>query len=223
MNKDDDLEYSFLCAYKEFREAPMKKLYEHPIAGIPSRARVKIILNEIGDLRGKRVLDIGCEGGYISSKILLKNPFELYAIDICDEALNEFREKVKLKGFGKKIVIKKGFLQKLPFEDGFFDFVICSEVIEHAPYLDKGFEEINRVLKKRGKLILTFPIEHKRRKVYWIAKMFGINVDAARETTLFEYSRDEIKGKLKNYFNIEKQREFPFPYSITNLLVCERI
>ena len=45
----------------------------------------------------------------------------------------------------------------IPVEDGSFDAVLCSEVIEHLPYPDRAIRELSRVLKKGGKLFLTAP------------------------------------------------------------------
>ena len=45
----------------------------------------------------------------------------------------------------------------IPVEDGSFDIVLCSEVIEHITDPVKVFSEINRVLKKDGILIITAP------------------------------------------------------------------
>ncbi len=46
---------------------------------------------------------------------------------------------------------------KLPFEDNSFDTVFCSQVFEHIPQPWLAIQEINRILKKDGVLILTAP------------------------------------------------------------------
>jgi len=43
----------------------------------------------------------------------------------------------------------------LPFTNGSFEIVLCTEVLEHLTEPQKAIDEIKRVLKKRGKLILT--------------------------------------------------------------------
>jgi SAM-dependent methyltransferase len=47
--------------------------------------------------------------------------------------------------------------ERLPFEDGSFDSVVCFEVLEHVFNIDEILAEINRVLKPNGKLLLTIP------------------------------------------------------------------
>lgn len=46
---------------------------------------------------------------------------------------------------------------KLPFKDGYFSQVIILDVLEHIKDHHKALEEINRVLKKNGKLAICVP------------------------------------------------------------------
>lgn len=217
-----ELKNSFKAAEKEFKEEPMKQFYENRIAGYPSRLRVKKILKELGNIKGKKVIDIGCEAGYISLKILEKQPSDLYAIDIIEDALKEFKKKLINKEYETNLVIKKAPLQKIPFQENFFDIAVCTEVIEHAPNIIKGFDEMARVLKKGGLLFLTFPNEKLRKKVYPIVKLLGVNTDIEKEVTLFEYNPKDIIKILKKNFIIKKFDRLPWFFPITNFIVCEK-
>ncbi|BBZ33753.1 class I SAM-dependent methyltransferase [Mycolicibacterium confluentis] len=46
---------------------------------------------------------------------------------------------------------------ELPYEDGTFDVVIASEILEHVPEDDAAIAELVRVLKDGGKLAVTVP------------------------------------------------------------------
>lgn len=74
--------------------------------------------------------------------------------------------------------------QALPFEDGYFDLVLCCEVIEHMErdpmYL---MSEINRVLAPGGKLLLTTPNSASGRIVWAVLNGF-------RPHFFMQYSRD---------------------------------
>jgi SAM-dependent methyltransferase len=48
----------------------------------------------------------------------------------------------------------------LPFADGVFDTVVCSEILEHILSPDQLLREILRVLKPGGRVILTVPNLH---------------------------------------------------------------
>ena len=52
---------------------------------------------------------------------------------------------------------------RLPFKAGIFDHTICSEVLEHVADDRKALQELARVLKPSGHLIITFP----HRKFYF--------------------------------------------------------
>ena len=44
------------------------------------------------------------------------------------------------------------------FNDNTFDFIIANHVLEHIPDEAKAISELKRVLKKDGKIILSFPV-----------------------------------------------------------------
>ena len=53
-------------------------------------------------------------------------------------------------------------LQQLPFDDGIYDFIFASHVLEHIPDDGKAISEIRRVLKPDGFAILPVPIVAER-------------------------------------------------------------
>lgn len=219
---DKNIVHSLKAAQLEFKEEPMDDYYNSRLAGYPSRLRVKKILKELGNLSGKNILDVGCEAGYVSLKILEKNPRQLCAIDICQEAIDKFKQKLKNKKFKSEIILKKAYMQDLPFKANSFDAIVCTEVIEHAPNLPKCFLELSRVMKPGGKLIVTFPNEKLRKLVYPIVKLFGINTDVEDEVTLFQYKIKNILTLLGKSFKIEKTKSFPLLFPMTCLIVCKK-
>lgn len=62
-------------------------------------------------------------------------------------------------------------LQMMPFEDEFFDLVLCSHVLEHVEDDEKALNEIFRILKSGGHAILLVPMwgeqtkEHEKDKI----------------------------------------------------------
>jgi SAM-dependent methyltransferase len=108
---------------------------------------VKKYLVEIRDqLKDKIVLDVPSGNG-VTSEILLELGSKVEAFDL-------FPEYFLVKDIEcKKADISKG----IPVPDGYADFVICQEGIEHFSDQLKMFSEFNRVLKTGGKLIITTP------------------------------------------------------------------
>jgi len=57
---------------------------------------------------------------------------------------------------------------EIPVPDGSFDAVLCTEVLEHVPYPEKTIQEIARILRPGGTLILTAPLSSLRHMdPYW--------------------------------------------------------
>lgn len=49
-------------------------------------------------------------------------------------------------------------MTKILFQDNVFDYIIANHILEHVREEEKALSELKRVLKKDGKLILSFPI-----------------------------------------------------------------
>lgn len=109
--------------------------------------RIKIVLKLIG--KGKKVLDIACYDGYIGEKIKNNNN-KVFGVDASKGAV--------------AIAAKRGLITRvsdiekgLPYKDNFYDMVFAGEVIEHIVDTDFFMEEIKRVLKRNGELVITTP------------------------------------------------------------------
>ncbi|MGD9276226.1 MAG: class I SAM-dependent methyltransferase [Candidatus Pacearchaeota archaeon] len=124
------------------------------IIGLPhieSRIRAKRIFSFLPKKSfGKKVLDAGCGYGLHSLELKKRN-FEVYSTDINPERINFLKQETK----GLKLSVED--LTNLSFPDNSFDFIICSDVLEHIKKDKKAFQEITKVLKKSGILCLTVP------------------------------------------------------------------
>jgi SAM-dependent methyltransferase len=101
---------------------------------------------------GNRILDLGCGEGPYAYRFTREN--ESYGLDACPKRLLLGEDNAIAKGY-KALIIAEGL--SLPFADASFDMVICTEVIEHVLEVRQLVGEINRVLKKGGRLILSTP------------------------------------------------------------------
>ena len=88
---------------------------------------------------GNLALDIGARDGHFS-KILVGYFKKVFALDLSIPSISH-----------DKIECVKGDITKLTFTDGSFDFVFCSEVLEHIPVklLKTACNELSRVTKSR--------------------------------------------------------------------------
>lgn len=113
--------------------------------------RLDVVFNELltEDIRNKKVLDAGCGTGWFS-KIAVDRGGVVTSMDLGEKLLS----KVAMKCNSERIV---GSILEIPFSDNFFDFVVSSEVIEHVPDPYKAMQELFRVLKPGGIMVLTTP------------------------------------------------------------------
>lgn len=109
-------------------------------------ARLNALLDSMGDLNKKRVLEVGCGKGRIS-RILKEKGCEIFGIDISENFLKEAK-KISPGHFFKASATD------LPFGSNNFDIVFAVEVIEHLPDLRSFLKESGRVLKVDGKIII---------------------------------------------------------------------
>ena len=116
--------------------------------------RSRFIFEEIEKRKPKIILDIGCgRGFYIKSLSFYKFPKKIFGIDINEKYLLEAKKNCQ----DKRITIKKGSIYSLPYPNNYFDFIICSELLEHLNDDKRGLKELNRVLKKNGTIAITVP------------------------------------------------------------------
>lgn len=143
---------------------------------------------------GEKVLDLGCGSGRLS-RIFNQN-IKYIGTDVAKEFIRIAKEKYPKKSFIKTDY----FLQ--PFNDNYFDKIFCLSVIHHIPsvtYRLKFLREIKRLLKPKGKLILTAWSVWQNPKIkkiilkYKIKKLFGLSrMDYGDILVPFKNERGEV-------------------------------
>ncbi len=81
---------------------------------------------------------------------------------------------------------------ELPYEDGTFDCVIASEILEHVPEDDAAIAELVRVLKKGGKLAVTVPRWLPERICWALSDEYHANEGGHIRI----YKADELRDKI---------------------------
>jgi ubiquinone/menaquinone biosynthesis C-methylase UbiE len=120
---------------------------EHFPSTIDARIyHVKAILEHLGDLSGKRALDVGCGKGRFARVLLERHPSaRVCGIDISQEMLAYVPPGVH--GVA-------GSMTELPFADASFDAAYATESLEHAVEIERAVSEMCRVIKPHGRLAI---------------------------------------------------------------------
>ena len=112
----------------------------------PRIYHVKLIRQHLGDLSGKRVLDVGCGKGRFARVFHEQEPeAELWGLDISEEMLRFVPQDIQTRA---------GSMTELPFETGCFDAAYATESLEHAVEIEKAVSEICRVVKPGGRIAI---------------------------------------------------------------------
>jgi SAM-dependent methyltransferase len=127
---------------------------------------------------GREVLDAGCGVGYGTRLLAEHDPARLVGVDISAEALSHAP--------ADSAELVEADLRDLPFPADSFDVVVCFEVIEHVEGHDRVLDELRRVLRPGGTLLISSP----NRDVYAPGNPYHVH----------EFLPDELRGALEQRF-----------------------
>jgi len=195
----------------------LDKFYNHPnfLFRYIENKRIRVLI-ELADIKDNdKVIEVGCGAGHILERIPAG---KLYGIDIADVQIKRAKERL-----GDRVELQKAPGEKIPYEDKFFDKVLCSEVIEHVLEPVPLLNEIKRVLKDDGVLSLSIPNENLINSTKKVLKAVGLrrliepkksgwdlasknNLD---EWHLHEFNMELIKKYSDGIFKIEKSSAIP--------------
>lgn len=132
------------------------------------------------------VLDVGCG----SSRIMELLPEGSVGLDILLRKLRFNRR------FGVPVVHGSGF--ELPFPDDSFSCVLSSQVIEHVPKDSPMIDELCRVVKPGGRLVIGTP-DYARWEWVWLEKVYGrVAPGAYADEHIAHYTHEELVSIMQD-------------------------
>jgi SAM-dependent methyltransferase len=110
-------------------------------------ARICALVRE--QLPCEAFLDAGCGDGRYLAALDAELPARVAGVDISERILDTARARVP------RADLRQANLESLPFPDGEFDLVLSSQVIEHVVDAPAALQELARVLRPDGTLVLS--------------------------------------------------------------------
>lgn len=168
-------------------------------AGVDVGWRKKAI-RELVSLKPKKVLDVATGTGdvaILTYKIL--KPEEIIGIDISEGMLSIGKKKIETLGLQKHIELLKGDSETIIFEDNSFDAVTVAFGVRNFENLEKGLNEIKRILRPNGKLVIleftnpTLPIIKDLYNFYSNIIIPAIGKLVSRNRNAYQYLNDSVQ------------------------------
>ncbi len=184
----------------------------------------------LGNVKGKRVLDVGCGTGSLAF-YLAQEGANVMGIDLSSNLIEHCKEKSKILGLSIEFKVMNA--QIPDFEEESFDIILGSRIIHHLPDISLFFNKCKGLLKKKGFIVFIEPL--KKNPIVEINRKFF----APKERTIHEHplfisdiiNTGKIFGNLEHYeffllsplamyFNrfINKPYIFKIAYKVFNLI-----
>jgi SAM-dependent methyltransferase len=155
---------------------------------LKKKEKIDLLLKSLPDLRGKTCLEVGCARGTVSH--FLRNAGGTWFHADTD------RSNVA----GAMALVKNGVLQippnVLPFPDASFDVIVSLDYLEHVHDDQAAMNELKRVLKPEGILLISTPTTGPRFVLNRIKPIIGLTLDKyghVREG----YDLQDLSNRLK--------------------------
>lgn len=157
------------------------------------RDKIKIVSGYLKDKKGK-ILDIGFGQGYLEKVLAKHKDISIYGIDISNTAIKYAKNNLKGE-------YKFANIFNIPYKSSFFDYVVVLDVLEHisSKNILSAYNEILRVLKKNGVLVISIPLNEGLEKMLTV----GFNPNGHMRI----YQPIILKTELK-LFNVKIFREY---------------
>jgi len=163
-------------------------------------------LEQLGLRPGDRVLEVGIGFGRLVPS-LLKCGVDVYGMDISPQMIAEAQK----EWAGKVVDLREAEAENIPYQDAFFDAVLCWAVFD-ARFQEEALLEMARALKVGGRLLLTGKHDD-----YWdddeLAYTAEVNARAKGHPNCFTHfpalaaALPELGLQLERAFYFERRRD----------------
>jgi ubiquinone/menaquinone biosynthesis C-methylase UbiE len=141
--------------FDEMSAGRNERFRQDPVLDYEQQARSRAVLAFVNARAGDTILDIGC-GNARDIVALLRAGARVVGVDLSEGMIAQARVDLAKAGF-EGVTLEVGDATQLGFPADTFDKVIFSEVIEHIPDAARAVDEIHRVLKPGGTVVVSTP------------------------------------------------------------------
>ena len=181
-----------------------------PMIRFVEQRRLATIRRLLAVTPGERLLEVGCGGGHV---LRMFPQAHLTGVDVSGKMIEKARHNLR----GLPVRLLKGELHDVGLNDGVFDAVICTEVLEHTVDPDQVLSQIRRVLHPNGRAVITFPNDHLihavkkllRTSGLWRLPIFGRVAWGGDEYHLHVWRPREMADLLAPHVVIERACSVP--------------
>lgn len=157
---------------------------------------------------GQRLLEVGCGLGLELAQ-LGRLGFRVTGIDLAPAAVKLCNGYLRSQNVQGEAVLQNA--EQLEFPDDTFDAVYSSGVLQHTPNIRQAIDEIWRVLRPGGKILVI--LYHKRSWFYLLHKISGVNVEFESDDApiVNAYTKSELRQLFSRFSNINTKCEYYYP------------
>lgn len=126
--------------------------YDNSHDGKFVRCMYQEILSRVKNIPNSRILDLGCGNGNVIALLKGSISAKYDGLDISEKMIGEAKKRL-----GNDVTLQVGNAEYLPYRDEEFEVIICNASFHHYKEPQKAVDEMKRVLKKGGMIILGDP------------------------------------------------------------------
>lgn len=193
-------------------------------------------VNLLKEVKPKNILDIATGTGDFAIEAMKLNPDKVVGVDISEGMLKIGVEKINKLGLQNKIELKFGDSENLPFADNSFDAITVGFGVRNFENLEKGINDIYRVLNKNGMIAIlefskpqAFPIKqiyhfYFRYITPAIGKLFS------KDSSAYTYLPESVKAfpAGEDFLNVLKKAGFketkaiPVTFGVASIYIAKK-
>ena len=137
----------------------------------------RLAVNRLRRIRPTRILDVATGTGDFAIQLNDSlHPQHITGIDLSQGMLDEAVRKVKEKGLETVISFEQGDCMALPMQDGTFDAVTVAFGVRNFENLQRGYQEMARVLRPGGMLCVLELSTPTNRLIRWFYDLYTLHI-----------------------------------------------